>query len=699
MSKNIGKWMKRLLVVIIIIIVAKFYLAQNSDPYQVPGYDPADSLAPVYPTHMLSDEDQLVNTVVSRYHYKKFDLNDSLSGVIWDKFLNTLDHNRMYFTNSDIISFENFKTSLDDDIKDGNVNPAYEIFNTYKKRVNERTDYSEELLKKEFNFTKDENLLVDRKDAPWSKTDSAYNDLWRKKVKNDALGLLLTGEKWDDIQKKLQKRYENFRRAINQYESEDVFQLYMNSYTESIDPHTNYFSPMSSANFKINMSLSLEGIGAQLQTEDEYTKVLDIIPGGPAYKSGLLHRGDKIIGVAQGDTGEIVDVIGWRITDVVQLIRGPKGTTVRLQIIPSDQPANQPPEVIKLVRDKVKLEGQASKDTVLNVQDGSKAFKIGVITVPAFYIDFEAEQKGDKDYKSSTRDVRRLLAGLKKQNVDGVIIDLRNDGGGSLQEAIEMAGLFIKQGPIVQVKNANGKIDVDRDPDPREVYSGPMAVLVNRFSASASEIFAAALQDYGRAIILGEQTYGKGTVQNMVDLNRLLRSDDDKLGQVKITIAKFYRINGGSTQDKGVTPDISFPSIIDPTEYGESTSPSALKWDQIKPAEYQTYGDIKKLVPELEKKHKERIEKSTAFDNILEDIEEYNEDNSQQYVSLNEETRKKEKEQLEDKRLQRENERRKNKGLKLLNKGEKINLDHTDDKPELLESAKILADMITMTVG
>ncbi len=690
MSQKLGKWMKRVLVILIILAAAKIFLAQSESDKNL---TPPDSLTVIKPADYMNREEQLINTVITRYHYKKFALNDSLSSYIFDQYLSSLDHNRMYFLASDIKEFDQYKDQLDDDIKEGILHPAYQIFNTFKKRVNDRTDYSEELLKKGFDFTKDEKLLIDRKDQPWVEDKNEYDDLWRKKVKYDELNLILDGKKMDKIPDLLKKRYENFRRAINQYNNEDVFQLFMNTYTQAIDPHTNYFSPITSDNFKINMSLSLEGIGAQLQTDDEYTKVVSIIPGGPAYKSGLLHQGDRIIGVAQGDSGELVDVIGWRITDVVQLIRGPKGTTVRLQILPADKGVNAQPKEIKIVRDKVKLEEQAAKDTVLNVQDNGKIFKIGVINVPTFYIDFAAEQKGDKDYKSTTRDVKKLLVQLKKDSVDGIIIDLRNDGGGSLQEAISLAGLFIKSGPIVQVRNADGHIDEGDDPDPSIEYSGPLAVLVNRFSASASEIFSAAIQDYGRGIILGNQTYGKGTVQNLIDLNRLMRVPDEKLGQVKITIAKFYRITGGSTQNRGVTPAITFPSTIDPKVYGESSDKSALPWDQIKATEYTPFGNLKPYIPELLKKHQERMNETTEFDPIIEDIEEYKEDKEQKYVSLNEDVRKKEKDELEQKRFERENERRKNKGLKLLNKGELSKENNKNDDPELNESAHIVADL------
>ena len=692
--------MKKALLWILPLAVASILIA-NSLSINIPGSNSSssyDSLN-IEPQNYMPEEDQLINTILSRYHYRKFKLNDSLSAVIFDRYIKALDNSRSYFYASDIKDFDQYKTLLDNDIQDGDLTPPYQIFNTFKKRVIERIAYVDTLLNKGFDFTKNEKLLIDRDSVPWPSTNEEMNELWRKKIKNDALNLLLAGKKWDGAKETLSKRYANFRRAISQYNSEDVFQLFMNSYTEAIDPHTNYLSPSTSENFKIDMSRSLEGIGAQLQLEDEYTKVNEIIPGGPAYKSGLLKRNDKIIGVAQGKDGEMVDVIGWRLSDVVQLIRGPKGTVVRLDIIPADKGPNAIPHEITIVRDKVTLEEQSAKKDIIDINENNNFYKIGVITLPAFYIDFEARQKGDPNYKSTTRDVRKLIKELKEEKVDGIIMDLRNNGGGALDEAVQLTGLFIKDGPVVQVKSADGKIDVDSDPDPGIVYNGPLAVLVNRFSASASEIFTGAIQDYERGIIVGEQTYGKGSVQNLIDLNRLIGSSGDKFGQVKLTIAKYYRIDGGSTQNKGVVPDIKLPSAIDPHDFGESSEPSALPWDQIRSTKYNIYSDLDKYIPELRKMHADRMDTSAEFDNVLEDIREYKESKNEKYVSLNEAVRKKEKEEEDNKRFERENERRKSKGLKLLQKGEtQLNKDKSPD-PYLEETGHILADLIKLSVG
>ncbi len=659
-----------------------------------------DTTGVVEPAPYQPKVDKLVNAIISRYHYRKVDLNDSLSTVIFDKYINSLDFSHSYFLSSDIDKFKAYKTELDDIIKDGDIEPAFEIFNTFKDRMHQRLDYAEKLLQKEFDYSKDDSMLVNRENETWPKTEKEADEIWYERVKSDAINLKLTGKKWEAIVETLTKRYNNYRKAVDQYDSEDVFQQFMNAYAESIDPHTNYFSPITSDNFKINMSLSLEGIGAQLKTEDDYTKVVEIIPGGPAYKSGLLRAEDKIVGVAQGDTGEMEDVIGWRITDVVQLIRGKKGTLVRLLIVSADGGPNAVPHEIKLVRDKVKLEEQAAKDSVLNIDGQKKEFKIGIIDVPAFYSDYEAQQRGDKDYKSTTKDVKKLLEQLKNEKVDGVIIDLRNNGGGSLQEAVQMTGLFIKQGPVVQVRDADGSIDVDKDPDPSIEYDGPLAVLVNRFSASASEIFSAAIQDYGRGLIIGEQTYGKGTVQNLIDLNRLMPGSDNKLGQVKLTIAKYYRIDGGSTQHKGVMPDIKYPTPYgDSKEFGESSEPSALPWDQIAPTDYQKYGDFSKYIPQLINMHNERIKSDPEFQNYVASVNEAEESHDKKYVSLNYNQREKEKDAEEEKQFEQENKIRKEQGLKLIQKGE-TPVEKTKNYDALLdETGHILADYILLTIG
>ncbi len=642
---------------------------------------------------------QVITQFLGHYHYKKQPLNDSLSAVIFKEYINDLDNNKLYFLDSDIKGFEKYQSKLGDYLKDGNLSPAFEIFNVFKTRLNERMKYIDELLKRKFDFAKDESFTPNREKAEWAKTKDELDELWRQRIKNDELNMILSGKDVKSVADVLAKRYHNYHKIILQYEAEDVFSLFINSFTQVYDPHTDYFSPAAAANFSISMKLSLEGIGASLRQDNDYTVVASIIAGGPASKSGLLKEEDKIVGVAQGDDGEMVDVIGWRIDDVIQLIRGKKGTVVRLQIQHAKDSPADPPTTIRLIRDEIKLEEQAAKDEILNVQENGVNFKLGVIKLPSFYTDFEGQRLGKPNYTSTTRDVREILDKFKQQKVDGVIIDLRNNGGGSLQEAISLTGLFIKDGPVVQVKNSANMVEVDQDPDPNIVYGGPLAVVVNRFSASASEIFAAAIQDYGRGLILGSNTYGKGTVQNLIDLNRSIMISDKNLGQLKMTIAKFYRINGSSTQRLGVKPDISFPSPYSAKEFGESSQPSALPWDQIPSSHFNRFSDLSKAIPTLEEKHEERIKNDPEYQYLLEELKEFNENHEKKNFSLNETVRKEEREKSEAIRKQREDDLAKSLGIKIENKKE-IDAAVTNTKDyELKESGRILADLILSKVG
>ncbi len=662
------------------------------------SFQPNDTVTVIKPENHHQIENQFITSILTRYHFKEFEINDSLSNMIFNRYLEALDNGKNYFLASDIESFNTQQFQLDDNLYKGDIQFYYDVFNAYINRVNERMRFVDELLDKEFDYSADENYEYDRNKSEWAKNQAELNELWRKRLKNDALTYKLNGKNWEYIQNTLKKRYKNFAKFLNQYNSEDVFQLAMNSFTQSIDPHTNYLSPVTSDNFKIDMSLSLEGIGARLQTEDDYTKVAEVIPGGPAAKSGLLKADDKIIGVAQGEKGEFEDIIGWRITDAVKLIRGEKGTLVRLQIIKAGSDLNSTPIEISLIREKVKLEDQAAKGSVLEIMNEEKPFRIGVIDIPNFYIDFEGQRNGDGNYRSTTKDVKKILDSLKAENVDGIIIDLREDGGGSLQEAIELTGLFIKDGPVVQVKNSDGSIDVADDPDPSIFYDGPLAVLVNRYSASASEIFSGAIQDYGRGLVIGEQTFGKGTVQNLIDLNRLSSKKNLNLGQVKLTIAKYYRVNGGSTQSLGVVPDISYPTMIDPEDFGESSEPTALPWDEIKSANFNIFSDLAKFLPELNKKHLQRISNNKDFQYLIEDIEIYKENKKKTFISLNEEIRKQEKEKEELRKLERKGTTENQADTELMD--EEIPVTRKDNNDYILEeTAKIISDFIIMSVG
>ena len=699
MNKKVKNTMKIITVIIALVLATNFFITESV------GLSPAvemnlDTLEVLVPKNQYLIENQLISTILSRYHYKDVQLDDSLSSIIYDKYINALDHGKNYLLSSDLEMFEEYRYKLDDNLNEGNILPFYEIFNLFRDRMQTRVDYIDTILVTEFDYTINEEFHANRDDTDWAKSYNDLNELWRLRIKNDALSLKMNGKDWEEIIENLSKRYENYERLLSQYNGEDVFQLAMNSYSGAIDPHTNYLSPISSENFNIEMSLSLEGIGARLMSKDGYTTIVEIIPGGPAFKSKTLQADDRIIAVAQGEDGEFVDVVGWRITDVVQLIRGPKESIVRLQVLPVEGGLDATPIEINLVRDKIKLEDQAAKSEILEITNDGLPYKVGVITIPKFYTDFEGQRKGDKDYKSTSRDVKKLLEELNDKNVDAVIIDLRNNGGGSLTEAVEVAGLFIEEGPVVQVKDMNNNVDIVKDPDPDIIYGGHIAILVNRYSASASEIFAGAMQNYGRGIVIGEQTYGKGTVQNLIDLNRMASHQRDKLGQVKITIAKYYRIDGGSTQNLGVIPDITFPSYVIPEEFGESSEPYALKWDQIDAAEYKMFSDISEIIPRLSKLSDERTNNNPEFDYLEDDILEYKKVIRKNSLSLNEEVRLKEKEEKEEKEFQRENERRKIKGLKLLEKGETPSVDEEDNSDIFLnETALIITDMTRLSIG
>lgn len=698
MNKKLINVMKVLSIIVIIVLTANFFLTNSkSNSYEDEIY--SDTLRTIEPKNHFTLENQLVTTMLSRFHFKDFKLDDSLSSLMFDKYLKNLDYSKVYFYESDIAALEKERYSFDDYILDGDIQPFFDVFNLYEQRMLERMEYVDTILAKGFDFAMNDSAEVNRDNSTWVASLAEMNSLWEGRIKNDALNLYLAGRDEEAIKSNLKKRYDNFNRALSQYNSEDVFQLAMDSYTSSIDPHTNYLSPATSENFKIDMSLSLEGIGARLMSEDGYTKVVEVITGGPAFKSKEIMVDDRIIAVAQGDEGEFVDVVGWRITDVVKLIRGQKETTVRLQILKAKDGVTAKPEEISLVREKVKLEDQAAKKKIIEVNNNGLAYKIGIITIPNFYTDFEGNQNGDNSGKSVVIDVRKLLEELKQEKVDGVVIDLRNNGGGALSEAIDVTGLFIDKGPVVQVKNTEGFVEIGEDIDPSLVYSGPLAVLVNRFSASASEIFAAAIQDYERGIVVGEQTYGKGTVQNLIDLNKVSRNSSNKFGQLKLTIAKYYRINGGSTQNLGVVPDISFPSYIDPQEFGESSEPSALPWDQIDATEYKIYSNLEKIHPELISSSEKRRNSDPEFNYLLEDINAYKVTRNQRYISLNEEVRKQKKEADDEKEFQRENERRQRKGLKLLEKGEVSEKNEDTDDIFVTETAMMVTDMINLSGG
>ena len=595
----------------------------------------------------------------SRYAYRPRALDDALSQDIFKRYLEALDPGKLFFTAEDIKNFQPYATQLDDAIKSGQMDAPYAMFALYKQRVNERVAKARAELKSDkFDFSGHDQYQYDREKAPWA-TTAQLDTIWSQSVRNDWLRLKLAGKKPDEIRKTLDKRYANLTSGVEDLNGEDVFQTFLNSYAGSIDPHTDYFTPRTAANFNLSMSLSLEGIGAVLQKQDEVVVIREIVPGGPAARSGKLKPGDRIVAVGQGTSGEMKDVVGWRIDDVVELIRGPKNTPVRLDVVPAEAGVDAKPSRLVLTRDKVRLEEQAAKAQTITVpgQDGTSK-KIGVIKLPAFYQDFEGRRKNSNDYASATRDVARLLAQLKVQKVDGVVLDLRNNGGGSLTEAVELTGLFIDQGPVVQVRESGGRVSVEDDDQSGVAWDGPFAVLINRGSASASEIFAGAIQDYGRGLVIGETTFGKGTVQNLIDLDRWPTKEGPKFGQVKLTIAQFFRVSGGSTQHKGVVPDIRFPVTVDASEFGESTYDNALPWTRIAAVPHTQYGNFAPLLPRLDALHAARVAKDKEFQWWSEDVAQFREEQAKKSVSLNEGERRAERDQFEAKRKARQAERK-----------------------------------------
>ena len=607
---------------------------------KVQTVDPTD----LVPDEQLEKTAVIVTKVIERFHYKKAPLDDELSEKLLERYLETLDPNRSFFLASDIAAFTTYKHRMDDSLRQGEVDMAFDIFRIYRKRVDQRVRKALALVDYRFDFSKDEDYRFDREDEAWATSEQALDELWRKRVKNDFLSLRLADKKDEDIRDTLRKRYEGLRRRVAQFDPQDVFQSFVNAYTLSLEPHTSYMSPATSENFDISMRLSLEGIGAVLSSEHEFTEVQKTIKGGPAELSGQIKAGDRIVGVAQGLDGPMEDVIGWRLQDVVEKIRGPKGTMVRLEIIPKDS-ASDRRKVVSLLRNKINLEEQAAKKSVIQGLPGMGTAKIGVIKLPTFYRDFRGESRGDKNFRSTTRDVRRLLGELTDAGVDGVVIDLRQNGGGSLSEATELTGLFIDRGPVVQVKDHFGKIEVEEDPDPQVVYQGPLAVLVDRNSASASEIFAGAIQDYKRGIVIGEPTFGKGTVQTLVDLNRFAPGSGEDLGRLRLTMAQFFRINGSSTQHRGVVPDILFPTAKDASEHGERALTNAIPWAHISPALYAPKGIG--AYARLRDRSQERVAIDSGFSMLSEQARILREIDETTTVSLNEKKRRAESDRRE----------------------------------------------------
>ncbi len=654
------KMKKRLIIIIpIVLVLASFVLLPlNKDvaftkvediPEFKLEYQINDTIKVLYPEAKNVNETVLITELLKRFHYKKVPLNDSLSAVIYKRYLESLDNTKLYFLASDIKSFDKYKFDIDDMLKAGNIGAPYQIFAVFKERYYQRIAYVNELLEQDFDFTKDEYFNLDRKDVAYSETIEEQNEVWRKYIKSELLGYVLDDKTLEKAKENVRKRYDRYKKSIQQYNSADVYQVFMNSYMESLDPHTSYFNPITAENFDIEMSKSLEGIGARLSKEGDYTVVYSIVPGGPAFKGDELHDNDKIVGVAQGKEGEMVDVVGWRNDDVVQLIRGKKGTLVRLNVLKAESGVSSKPQVVEIVRDKINLEDARAESKVYEFIKEGNPYRLGVINIPSFYKDFKNAHNGNKEFNSTTRDVQKLIADLKTKKVDGLLIDLRRNGGGALDEAVELTGLFVDHGPVVQVKDYSNRTHQEDDKSNEVFYSGPLTVLTSRLSASASEIFAAAIQDYRRGIIIGEQSFGKGTVQSLIGLQQYIPEEKEKLGQLKLTTAKFYRINGGSTQNLGVTPDVKLPSAFDHTEVGEASYPSALKWDKIPPANYELDNTIDpEFIAQLNRSYEKRAKTDEDLKELISDLERLRERRSIKKISLNEAQRRKEMEEFDE---------------------------------------------------
>lgn len=697
------------------IIFTAAVLACHAAPKPQPIVEGVTNIKPDEQQQLVIKE--VVNLIES-YNYKKIQINDSISSLILDRYIKALDPGRNYFIASDIKDFEKYRNTLDDDFKNGDLSAPFYIYNVYAKRLNEYFTYSLAQIKTKFDFNQNDTYIYDREKMPWATSVTALNDTWKKRVKYELINLNLAGTTGAKNIETLTKRYQNLQSQTSKANNQDVFQILMDAFTESIDPHTNYFNPSNAVAFNEDMSRSFEGIGARLQLENEVVKISEIIPGGPAFKGKQLSAGDKIIAVAQGD-GEFVDVVGWRLDVTVTKIKGPKGTKVRLKVIPVGKEMSSKPVIVELVREKIILEDQSAKKKVKTINTNGKSYKIGVISLPAFYADFKAANSGDKNYKSTTRDVRKLIDSLKTfDKVDAIVMDLRSNGGGSLVEAISLTGLFIDKGPVVQVKDLRGKIEVDEDENTGVAWDGPFGVIVDRLSASASEIFAGAIQDYGRGIVMGTQTYGKGTVQSSIDLNKLVNPGmlqrvaglitknkttgtapsstnpaDINLGQINLTMAKFYRVAGSSTQHKGVTPDVVFPSIYPMDKIGEDTEPSALPWDVIPTSNFKPVANLAAVKAGLLKNSEQRISSSLDFKYLKQDIADLKKRDAEVSVTLNENKLKAEREAQEAKSLARQNELRALRGLPAIKKGEKITKQDAFDFIED-ESLKVMGDFM-----
>ncbi|HTX25107.1 MAG TPA: carboxy terminal-processing peptidase [Steroidobacteraceae bacterium] len=680
-------WFATCLAFVMVLAVASSSPAPASTSVIPPG-----AIAPTERQRMIA---RRVGSILEETHYSRATIDRKMSSQIYDRYLEFLDGQHSYFLASDIAEFEQWRYSFDDMIHTGDIDPAFAIFARFQQRNRERLRFALSLLDTEPNWDLKESFEFDRQHAAWPASPAQLDDLWRKRVKNDVLSLMLAGKSWKDASDMLRKRYEHVLRRIDQITSEDVFEGLMNAYARSFDPHSSYFSPRDSEEYRIQMSLNYEGIGASLELIDDYVTVMNVIEGGPAAVAGTLKANDRITGVGQGKDGSFTDVIGWRLDDVVQLIRGKAGTTVKLQVLPAGVAPGSPEKTLEFVRNKVTLDNQAARKEVRTINRGGRALKIGVITVPGFYEDVQAQNAGDENYRSTTRDVRRLIGELKTQGIDGLVLDLREDGGGYLPEATALTGLFIDRGPVVQLKDTTGRLEVLDDPDKGIDYDGPLAVLVDRYSASASEIFAAAIQDYHRGVIVGQRTFGKGTVQNLVPLDRW--SQRPVNGQLTVTIGKFYRVTGESTQRLGVEPDVPLASPIDMDDVGESSLEAALPWDRIAPATFTTWHPIEGpavAFPALALAEDNRAQHDPDYRWLVQEVAASEDLRGEKSLSLNLKQREAERTREDRDRLARENLRRAAKGLPPIKSIDEMDPGEAAEVI-LAQATQVVGDMIT----
>jgi len=632
---------------------------------------------------------KLVTAISERAHISQKNVNNESSIRILDSFIESLDSFKMYFLEDDITYFQRYRYKIDDTLKSGDLDPVFDMFSIYRLRVQQRLSYSINLINSINSFEDDESYQFRAKKKKWSKTNNSLDIQWRKRTKNDLLSLVLAGQELETAKDTLKKRYQRFLNRVNEYKEEDVINIFLNSYMDILDPHSNYLTPSQAEEYEIQTSLSYEGIGARLQNNDDFIEIVNLIPGGPAEKNGLLKPLDKIIGIYDVNN-VVIDVIGWDVNEVVKLIRGPKGSTVKLKILPTSSDADSNPYDLSLIRDAVTLEEQAASSYIKTLDINNKQFHIGVITVPSFYQDFAARRKGETNYKSTASDVKNIVEELEEIGIDAIIMDLRGNSGGLLDEATALTGLFIDNGPIVQLKDMDDNIEILDDPYPGMIYNGPMVIMIDRYSASASEIFAAAIQDYQRGIVIGQKTFGKGTVQNLYPLDRYSRYTSKKgFGQLTLTIAKYYRVTGSGTQNKGVVPDIELPSFINEDKIGEATKANTLPWDQIVRLDFKTQHELSSALSVVEENFLSRKENNLALKFLIEDIDDFNSDQEVSTVSLNIDQRQNER---DSRSLQ--NKERREKRLKELGYKDDQSFDDFRSNTILNEIYLMVADLI-----